>query len=374
MVDSTPIASPPLDLAFEFSRTVADPWRCGRVSFDLAFGNGSGLGTGRRHPPSRESEAKLLEQLAAREADIAASMPAARLPLFGRAAATSIRREPLNVAFNFSGKFQQHYAGRFRVEGDRRFRPIGEEHLQLREEELLGQLASCEQRIARELAGQLDTASPPTEDAAARVPDLIDAVSPPDAHAAIVAILEREAQTRLASSEVAIARVLDQLDDAAYAPWADHPGRPADAAPAQDPTDAFALRYDPAPLDLAFGYSRHSLDFATAGEEFRCRCAEAAHLSGHPALNADQVLAELDAAEKCIAADLGFPLPAPLPSSAPAPGPELRRRFDDQPLNFGWSGMTIAEQTGATTRFRAVTGVAMRFRDEVFTTGIGFTR
>jgi hypothetical protein len=373
-IDSTPIAAKSLDLAFEFWRTVTDRWRCGRISFDLAFGDGLGQGIGRRRPPLRVSEAKLLEELAAREGEIAASLPAARLPVSDRAASTSIRREPLNFSFDFSGKFQQHYVGRIRVEDDRHFHHFGDEQSELREEELLGQLASCEQVIARELAGQLETADASTEGAAARESDLVDAVAPRDVHAAIIAILDREPQRTLAPSEVAIARVLARLDDAAYDPWADRPGRAVVGALEQDPTDAFALRYDPAPLELTFGYSRHSLDFASAGEEFRCRCAEATQLSGHPAMNEDQVLAELDAVEECIAADLGFPLPASIPASAPESGPELRKRFDDRPLNFGWSGMTIAEQTGATTRFRTITGVAMRFQDEVFTTGIGFSR
>jgi hypothetical protein len=276
----------------------------------------------------------------------------------------------LNVAFEFSGKFQQ-YLGRFRVVGDFPRAHIGSVDRQLREEELLGQLASCEQLIARELAGQSKTVTPLAKNDVPGVPDLIDVVGPRDAHDTIVEILERPTVDSLVLSDVSSpVRVLQELDDAAYAPWADRPGQQEDSVPTQDETNALARRYDASPMDMAFGYSRHSLEFASAGEEFRCRCAAAAQLPGHPALHADQVLAELKTVEARIAADLEFSLPTPLPK----PRREFRPRSEEQPWNFGWSGMTIAEQTGVAARFHTVTGVAMRFRDEAFTTGIGFSR
>jgi hypothetical protein len=318
-------------------------------------------------------EDEVLAELVDRESEIAAALPAD--PRDSGAPAPLASDSPrLLPAFDFSGPrddgpptshLMGPLMGPFKI---RKRKP-------LREDQLLAQLAACEQRIARELTGRPATLTPDAKDAVPRVGDLVDCVAPHDARVTIIEILEHETSDSPTASEIApIARVLDELDDSAYAPWADRPGRPAEDAPAQDLTADDVQRYDPTPLDLAFGYSRHSLEFANAGKEFRCRCAAAAQLPGHPALNVDQVLAELDAVEERITADLAFPLPTSMPASTPEPGRELRLRIDAQPLNFGWSGMTLAEQSGAAERFRTVSGVAMRFRDDVGFTSGGFTR
>lgn len=376
-IASTPVVAQPLDLAFEFSRTVIDRLPCARLPVEIGFEFGSDHWTGRRHPSSRESEAKLFEQLAAREAEIAAALRAPDPPPAVTTRTNAFGHAPLQTAFD---RVVPDTADAGLALGDANrmrhvrlsIRPVVRK---LRDEQILAKIAETERLVAAELSADVAPSAPAQPARALTLGDVLVPASADPNLDRLKSILQRGTAAESEGKVEPWTRPLAELDAEAYASWADRPGLAHAADESSKPDPLRQPTAEPHPLDVAFGYSRHSLAFAAATSEFRCRCAEAAQLPGHPALHADQVLAELAATEDEIDAALEFLLPPPMPMpAAPAHELELRRQFEERPWPAGWSGMTIAEQSGAAARFRTVTGVAMRFRDEAFSTGVGFSR
>jgi hypothetical protein len=381
LVSSPPLVPATIDFAFGFSKRTAAQ---GNGGFRISTGWG-GLWNPRR-PTSRMVEDELLDDLRAREAEVAAVSTTAvsALPMLGH---DSQLREPLNVALSFSGPMDPASYHRPLADESEADRP------RLDETPLLAELAAREELIAKELADPCGPQWSPEELKAAgaysgwRVnPAPRPVIS--GAHVVLSPVMNSDVskdfeamRRRIGVTTAAEWSDADEQGDERsfefirrpYSNWRDYAAvrftvisAHGDRKPASTPRPAMSS------LDFAFCFSAHCAENVAGSES---------GVPGEPACHErlweDELLAELAAAEGQISDKLA--VAAEIESTPPveaSPAPELYRRLPDE-SNFGWSGMMLASHGAAddtrTTAFKPLNGVAMRFPDDPPATFGGMT-
>jgi hypothetical protein len=366
----------PLEFAFEFSRTAIDPRRrAAAASTGLNRDDAEPLPSGRLH------EDAVLVQLAAREAQIAATHGPTTAPR-PSTNADPLAWQPLDVAFGLSrpGSHVENRAwgGMFRFYPPRWSR--------LDEARMLDSLAAREREIAAALspsAGAFARESAPRE--ILGKPQLDRVVNPPRTEDVILAVLEQTPSNESASERPVAAPVVTAGDPwatrlAAFETYAMHSGPQPEATVWISDPPALAPAADAPLVELAFGYSRFVVGIGADGSGGRAGDFTRQALAGHPSLREDQLVAELAEAEQAIARDLSFGTALAPTGSAESVEPDLvpAPRIEPLPVQ-GWSGMVIASRGAADERleprFHPLTDVAMRLEcDAPLASGVTFCR